>query len=69
MNVKDLIGYLQLLPQDATVVLSSDGEGNNHSPLSSISAGSYLAHNSWAGEFSDTEGRWPIEAICLWPVN
>ena len=69
MRVKDLIGYLRLLPEDAIVVLSSDGGGGNHSPLASISAGSYLAHNTWSGEFSDTEGHWPTDAVCLWPID
>ena len=33
MKVKDLIEFLKKQPKDATVLLSSDEEGNSYSPM------------------------------------
>lgn len=43
MLVKELIEELKSLPQDAEVWMSSDGEGNRHSPLADL--GKSLCHS------------------------
>lgn len=39
MKVNELIEILKQLPQDAEVIMSSDAEGNNYSPLDGFSEG------------------------------
>lgn len=83
MTVSDLIEVLKKLPQDAVVVQSSDGEGNNFSPTDDVDIGRYVAENTWRGEFGLAElteehrakgyteedvPNGPI-AVCFWPTN
>ena len=46
MKVKDLIAALQILDQEALVVLSSDAEGNSYSSASYIAECFYDEENS-----------------------
>jgi hypothetical protein len=78
MNVKQLIELLGYLPPESQIILSSDGEGNNFSPLTDYSNGYYFPESSWQGSFfTDEESIKEMEddgwegtpAIVLWPVN
>lgn len=75
---------LQALPQDARVILASDREGNNYSPLDSEwSRVGYYPTAAWYGECEfpddDSEDGQTIEeilnderfedAVVLWPIN
>lgn len=51
MLVKELKELLKDIDDNSIVVISRDGEGNNYSPLSSITDEmSYLANTTWSGE-------------------
>lgn len=50
MKVKDLIDILKSVDQDCEVIMSSDSEGNNYSPLSSYWQGSYVPRSTCRGE-------------------
>jgi hypothetical protein len=74
MLVKGLIEMLQKLDCDALVVMSSDGEGNEFSPLSEVTTEMYEPYNEWSGEIYPTvrKAEKPQGAelvIVLWPVN
>jgi hypothetical protein len=81
MKVKELIDILGKLNKDAEVVLSSDGEGNNFSPLAEYGEGVYFPDTTWSGEFLDPKedadyiseckenGDDLVDAIVLWPIN
>lgn len=85
MNVKELIELLATLPQEATVVVAKDSEGNGWSPLIEITEGKYAPESTWSGYYIDKEyigndeyaqpedqlgkGFTVTDAICLWPVN
>ena len=74
MTVAELIAYLQTQDQDAKVILSKDGEGNNFSPLSEGAEGTYVASTPWHGEFYSSEdaedlGIEGTPSLCLWPDN
>ncbi len=56
MKVKDLIRKLSEFNDDCDVVIAKDGEGNDFSPLDSMSKGHYFPETTWSGEFHD-EGR------------
>lgn len=70
-TVAELVEYLQKLPQEADIILSSDAEGNKYSPWSGDhSLGLYIPDNDWSGEVideSDDGVEW--NAVILWPVN
>jgi hypothetical protein len=84
VKVGELIEILNNAPKDAEVVMSSDSEGNNFSPLSETTSGYYVPESTWRGSFYDHEFTaedncmdddeyadlisQPI-AICLWPTN
>jgi len=84
MTVKELIEELQAVDPGRLVVMSSDVEGNSHSPLCDLSTGAYAAESTWAGEYGlekltpeDEEAGYGEEdvledgvpALCLHPVN
>lgn len=83
MLVKDLIALLQQQDPEAIAVLSSDGEGNNYSPVSAVSDGFYKGENTWSGSFYDERDQEEEEdedeedkccaggvaAVGIWPVN
>jgi hypothetical protein len=50
MNVKQLKELLEKYNDGDEVILSSDSEGNNFSPLSGIEEVIYVPENSWTGE-------------------
>lgn len=74
MTVKELIEKLNTLPPDQLVIVSKDGEGNEHSPLSEISTGFYAPDSTWSGEFTSraqdaADLGATQEVVCLWPTN
>ena len=50
MTVSELIAELQKHDGSRIVVMSSDGEGNSHSPLYGVSTCSYRADSTYSGE-------------------
>ena len=50
MKVKELIKQLKQVDPNCEVIMSSDGEGNNYSPLSSFWQGSYVPSSTCRGE-------------------
>lgn len=50
MKVRELMDMLANVDPETLVVMSKDGEGNGHSPLSDLSNGVYIADNTWSGE-------------------
>lgn len=76
MKVSELISHLQaIVDEDAEIVMSSDGEGNNFSPLDDISIGRYYPVSTWSGDFSDNPedykemGNSSQIAVAFWPTN
>ena len=85
MKVKELINDLLEMDSEMEVILSSDGEGNKHSPLDGYSIGIYMPDSTWSGEIFDAD--WTADDACmddddweafkegeprvlvLWPVN
>lgn len=83
MTVQELIELLEVEDPNATIILSSDAEGNNFSPVDeTYSTGVYRPYSSYAGDFyptsddtefewddSDLEGYATIKAVVLYPIN
>ena len=74
MKVNELIEQLKELPGDYEIVMSSDGEGNNHSPLADFSVELYSPDSTWSGEIKHEEDmdrgeEWIPNSIVLWPTN
>jgi hypothetical protein len=84
LTVKKLREFLKNFDDDTILVLSSDGEGNSYSPIPEkdfFSVGTYLAENTWRGEFYDEnsededdeeeydEEDEGVRCIVLWPTN
>lgn len=77
MTVKELIKQLSECNPDDLVILSSDGEGNDYSPLSDISLGRYQKNTKWSGEFLQDGDSWSgweddeniSRAVALYPIN
>ena len=75
MTKKDLIEALVDVPDDFVVILSSDSEGNNYSPLAGYDKVMYVPENSYSGEIYDKESTDDMDidyvenAIALWPTN
>lgn len=79
MKVKELKEMLSKINDEAIVILSKDGEGNDFSPLAGeYSQGVYQAESTWHGEFmseecedyeDDPAETSAVKAICLWPIN
>jgi hypothetical protein len=78
MKVKDLKERLKNVPDDYIIVMSSDAEGNDYSPLAEADEVMYIPENSYMGmiicceeqmedEFPDDEFK--PNAIALWPTN
>lgn len=79
-TVKEMIQYLQELPQDSVVIMSKDAEGNGFSPwCGEHSEGKYEPCPAWAGEFH-TQEDWEEEGedfyecdghkcVVLWPIS
>lgn len=63
MKVRELLSTLMDLPQDAIVVMSSDGEGNSYSPLSDVIRDHvYAADSTWSGEIGFAKMTPELEA-------
>ena len=56
MKVKELIEFLKTQPQNATVLLSEDEEGNSYSPVD-------IEHCGYATGNFDNEKRSPLSII------
>ena len=73
MIVRDLIKELMQYPDDALVVMASDGEGNSHSPLAGVDGVVYVPDNDWSGciyDKNDAEaGDTAVDAVVLCPTN
>lgn len=69
MTVSQLIEQLQKLDPNFEVVMSSDAEGNNYSPLADIAAARYIASTSWYGEIEDFEEHNLPNSVVFFPVN
>lgn len=74
ITVKELIQELQKEDPDRVVILSSDAEGNRHSPLAGFDKRAYVEENSWSGEVydeddCDLEDEKPVKAVVLFPTN
>lgn len=54
MNVGELKALLEGFPEEFLVVMSSDSEGNGHSPLADLGEMRYLADTTWSGETWNT---------------
>lgn len=50
MTVAELIELLKDENPERIVIMSSDAEGNSHSPLSSFWSGAYRADTTWSGD-------------------
>jgi len=74
MTVKELIDYLEneCNPAD-TVLMSSDSEGNNFSPLSGTSMGYCRIDpkRKWEASYFEEKLEGEVEAtcVCLWPLR
>lgn len=72
MTVKELKAKLAEFPDATPIVLSTDAEGNAHSPLNSVSDEWYEPENRWSGflvvDEDDTSSR-AYRAVVLWPTN
>lgn len=73
VKVKELMKILKDLPQNYEVVMSSDGEGNNFSPLADFGLQMYIPDTTWSGEIHEEEdceeGEYKENAVTLWPTN
>jgi hypothetical protein len=49
-TVGDLLDYLAGQPRDRLIVMSKDGEGNSHSPLSDACEAMYVPESTWSGD-------------------
>lgn len=78
------LAKLDYLPDDTTVVLAKDAEGNGFSPLEAAEEGMYWAETTWSGEHYLTEEQRlaktdpddysqapddAVRAVFLWPTN
>ena len=81
MNIQELIEILEMMDPTATVVLSSDPEGNSYSPLEDYSEGFYDSKYSEfhkPEEVIDTTGedfeenatpdKQETNAVAFWPA-
>lgn len=69
MTVAELVAELQAMPQDHIVVMSSDGEGNDYSPLDDTEQGYYMPRSSWSGSMAHEADGLPENCVILWPTN
>ena len=63
MKVRELMSFLSSQDPKAEVIMSSDSEGNNYSPLNSYDLGYYEAENTWSGNAYYEE--WTAEDNCM----
>ncbi len=66
MIVADLLDLLKNIPLTHKVILQSDSEGSDFSPLEDIYEAGYVPSSTWSGDLDETEDD---NAIILVPVN
>ncbi len=66
MIVADLLDLLKDVPLTHKVILQSDSEGNDFSPLEDAFEAGYVPSSAWSGDLDETEND---NAIILVPVN
>lgn len=49
-TVGELIDYLATQPRDQLIVMASDAEGNDYSPLAAADEAMYAADGTWSGD-------------------
>lgn len=69
MKVRELLEQLKDVDPEFEVVMSSDAEGNNYSPLACLDVGHYQPESTWAGEWYNTEEGYAANAVCMGPTN
>lgn len=80
MLVKELITFLQEQNPEATVILSSDAEGNKYSPLDSLESTKAIETSSWEvelmhpddiidGYYNNEDLNKAFDALGLFPIN
>jgi hypothetical protein len=77
MKIKDLIEKLSKYDENLEVILMSDREGNNASPLDEIDDFYYWPQTTWNGEIIDPVdiGGYDVielgikKVVTFWPVN
>jgi len=74
MKVKELIKRLKKCNQEADVILSGDGEGNDYSPLSELDNCMYEPDTTWSGEICyademEEDDVYENNAVVLWPIS
>jgi hypothetical protein len=73
VKVKELIAKLGIIDPEYDIIISSDMEGNNFSPLYELSEGMYIPNNDYSGdlyeeEYTDEEEYKP-NCVVLFPTN
>lgn len=65
--------WLTTVPDDAPVVMSQDGEGNDFSPLAEAESDrAYVAESTWSGYIlrnDELDGEDTQQVVVLWPTN
>ena len=73
MTVKELREILNNYDENHLVILSSDAEGNKHSPMAEEGEGLYLAETTWHGEMISSDDADDFveakPALVFYPVN
>jgi len=77
MKVKDLMEFLSSCNMEDIVVLSSDSEGNNYSPLSGAAESLYSPDSTWSGSLVEPEDIEEYDmdestlqnVVVLWPIS
>jgi hypothetical protein len=71
MTVEELIKQLKFLPQEATVIMSSDSEGNSYSEIEdSISNGTWNPETQELETFPFTPNEcFTVKAVILYPTR
>lgn len=74
MNVGELKKILEDIPDDCEIVMSSDSEGNNLSPLAFVGKAMYVPETTWSGflvaeeDYDDYQDEGDMVTV-LWPTN
>ena len=75
MKVKELKELLKDIPDDYEVIMSSDGEGNEYSPLAGADEAMYEASTTWCGyvyseeDAQEDKYEYVQNALILYPTN
>lgn len=68
ITVRDLKSFLESIPDDYTVIISKDGEGNIFSPMSkNVSLGRFKPENSFIGDF-EFDDETPTSVV-IFPIS